>query len=336
MLTKRLYIVFFIFLTFPVNAQNLVINGSFENNYVTDFPYPFCDSVAISLNVNNPNEGNPTYCHIRSCFMQGAPLNQFGYQWPYDGNAYYLVGVYSGEDTSMTYLFREYLTLEIKEPLTENKCYFVSFFLSLTDTFACAIDEMSALFTDTLIYYGTNGVIPLAPQINNPPGRFLSDNKGWMEVNGYYTAHGGENYITIGNFKDDIHTDSIMVHGPSHYPGGIIGNHQAAGYYIDMVSVIECPDTVETPLVYLPNVFSPNNDGYNDVFYLRGESISQMDLKIYNRWGELVFESNDLSIGWDGKYKGKEYAEGVYFYVAEVTFANGEVQEKKGSITLIR
>jgi gliding motility-associated-like protein len=88
--------------------------------------------------------------------------------------------------------------------------------------------------------------------------------------------------------------------------------------------------------VYIPNVFSPNNDGVNDELYVRGQHIKEAHFTVYNRWGEIVFETVNLAIGWKGQYKNKDCPEGVYFYVAEVTFVDGEVTEKKGNITLLR
>src|SRR5690606_25210461 len=72
-----------------------------------------------------------------------------------------------------------------------------------------------------------------------------------------------------------------------------------------------CPDrtcknlyTEVIPLVDVPSGFSPNGDGVNDIVYVRGFSIKEMDFKIFNRWGELVFESYNQENGWDGTYKG--------------------------------
>lgn len=90
------------------------------------------------------------------------------------------------------------------------------------------------------------------------------------------------------------------------------------------------------PLADLPKAFSPNGDGQNDILYVRGAGIETIDLKIFNRWGELVFESLDVAIGWDGKYKGKEAPVEAYGYVLNVTFVDGTTFYKKGNVTLLR
>ncbi len=88
--------------------------------------------------------------------------------------------------------------------------------------------------------------------------------------------------------------------------------------------------------VYVPNIFSPNKDGKNDVFRVRSEEIDSLHLQVYNRWGNTVFESRDLNYGWDGTYQGKVCEVGVYAWWAEIVFKNGEQVFKKGSVSLVR
>ncbi|HXH19018.1 MAG TPA: gliding motility-associated C-terminal domain-containing protein [Chitinophagales bacterium] len=90
------------------------------------------------------------------------------------------------------------------------------------------------------------------------------------------------------------------------------------------------------PLVNIPNAFSPNGDRMNDVFLITGREISFIHFMVFNRWGEKLFETTDLSAGWDGTYRGKSLQPGVYAYLAEVTYLSGERDIFKGSITLVR
>ena len=87
---------------------------------------------------------------------------------------------------------------------------------------------------------------------------------------------------------------------------------------------------------FIPNSFSPNGDGNNDVFEIYGENIKTVNLRIFNRWGELVYESTNQFKGWDGYYKGNLQYPGVYTYEAEITFLDDTRIEKQGSVTLIR
>ncbi|HWK04041.1 MAG TPA: PKD domain-containing protein [Puia sp.] len=93
---------------------------------------------------------------------------------------------------------------------------------------------------------------------------------------------------------------------------------------------------------FLPNTFSPNHDGVNDVFYPRGNSVYNIQsLRIFNRWGQMVFEKRDFpansaSDGWDGNFNGRPAPSDVYIYIAEVLCNNSQVVALKGDITLVR
>lgn len=94
--------------------------------------------------------------------------------------------------------------------------------------------------------------------------------------------------------------------------------------------------------VFVPNTFSPNGDGVNDVFYVRGRGLERVKtLRIFNRWGEIVFEQNnfpvnDASYGWDGKVKGNRPQQGVYIYQLEVFCDNSQIIHIQGNIALIQ
>jgi gliding motility-associated-like protein len=70
--------------------------------------------------------------------------------------------------------------------------------------------------------------------------------------------------------------------------------------------------------------------------YTRGNIVKYIDLKIYNRWGELVYSSNDINKGWDGTYNGVQVNNGLYTYMLKLVFNDKEVKTDKGSITLIK
>jgi gliding motility-associated-like protein len=94
--------------------------------------------------------------------------------------------------------------------------------------------------------------------------------------------------------------------------------------------------------LYLPNTFSPNGDGLNDVFYPRGKGIYAIrNFRVFDRWGELVFSQanfqvNDISKGWDGTYHGKLASQDVYVYTVDVICENNFVFSYKGNVALIR
>ncbi len=90
------------------------------------------------------------------------------------------------------------------------------------------------------------------------------------------------------------------------------------------------------PLVDVPSGFSPNGDGINDLLHVLGYGIETMRFQIYNRWGQLVFETTDRFKGWDGTFKGEPQEMDVFGYLLDVTFFDGSKRTKKGNITLLR
>ncbi len=121
---------------------------------------------------------------------------------------------------------------------------------------------------------------------------------------------------------------------------------QSGTYEVVVRDEAGCPVALKTfevevscePQLFLPTAFSPNNDGLNDVFGILGQDLASLDFKIYNRWGELVFQSFRPDEGWDGKFKGKDAEVGVYIWTA--TYENvlqPDVKlSKQGRVTLMR
>jgi gliding motility-associated-like protein len=87
----------------------------------------------------------------------------------------------------------------------------------------------------------------------------------------------------------------------------------------------------------VPDAFSPNADGKNDVFNIRlGADATGMDIVIYDRWGNQVFHSNSILNGWDGMYNSKQAEVGVYHYLLQVKFRDGKTKQLTGDVSLIR
>lgn len=104
-----------------------------------------------------------------------------------------------------------------------------------------------------------------------------------------------------------------------------------------------CTDTfplivnvIVNPLLDVPNAFTPGRFGVNSAVNVRGFGIAKMDWKIYNRWGQLVFQSASKRAGWDGYYKGELQPMDVYGYTLDVEFTDGKKLRKTGDITLLR
>lgn len=95
--------------------------------------------------------------------------------------------------------------------------------------------------------------------------------------------------------------------------------------------------SVSSPELLVPTGFSPNGDGVNDVFTAFNKDLVKYNLQVYNRWGELVFESNDPKEGWDGVYQSREQGLGVYVWQCSYSFTDGtKMKTAKGNVTLVR
>jgi gliding motility-associated-like protein len=119
---------------------------------------------------------------------------------------------------------------------------------------------------------------------------------------------------------------------------------QTTEYCVYITDAAGCTDsacvivTVDFPCepIFIPNAFSPNNDGENDSLFVYGSCIKEMKLIIYNRWGEKVYEGTDPKQGWDGMYRGKPENAAVFDYYLTYTLSNGNEGAKKGNVSLVR
>ncbi len=156
--------------------------------------------------------------------------------------------------------------------------------------------------------------------------------------------------------SNQVGTIQITNSSGSNYSYGINGTYQADPVFAGLAvgqpytftirnlttgcTSISSSISIDPPVcgddLFVPNAFSPNGDGKNDILFVRGSSIANMQFLVYNQWGEKVFESNAPSSGWNGLFGGKPQPVGVYVYVLRVTKTNGETINKKGSVTLIR
>lgn len=153
--------------------------------------------------------------------------------------------------------------------------------------------------------------------------------------------------------------DCVQIYGTqaSYYswsgPGGLICNgctsitpcvYETTNYYVTGYNSKNCKsvDTVTIRVnsdcgeMFIPSAFSPNGDGQNDVLLVRGRCLKNFTLQIFNRWGELVFETSDQSVGWDGTQNGQPLNTGVFVYKLEGTTYDNKQYIQKGNITLLR
>jgi gliding motility-associated-like protein len=152
---------------------------------------------------------------------------------------------------------------------------------------------------------------------------------------GYQVSIDGINFIT----------PSSGATGLTHTVTGLTAN-QSVTLTVRAVAALACQSTTGNATgltlypdvgLFVPNTFTPNGDGKNDVLKAYGNYLQKMNMKIFNQWGEKVYESNDVNGGgWDGNCRGQQQPVGVYVYVVIATMPDGRVINKKGTINLIR
>jgi gliding motility-associated-like protein len=109
-----------------------------------------------------------------------------------------------------------------------------------------------------------------------------------------------------------------------------------SGPFFDAKSRSNTIELYQAPVVYIPNAFTANGDGLNDSYKWVPVFVKNLDIQIYNRWGELVFKSDDKLSQWDGTYKGEPAQADVYFYRMNYTGYEGTDKAKSGNFTLLR
>ncbi len=283
--TSKLLILVCLFLFINnIISQNLIQNGSFElttNINCSTGPILNVDDWAIIQ--------SPDY-FISLCNgigNSGVPNNNFGSCSPKHGNAY--VGLAT---LGLPHERKEYIYQHLMNPLIGGKSYYTSFFLSKSDRTRIATEKIGAYFsiTQPTVAAGTTVCLLATPQIENQLG-FLTDTVNWVKIEGYFTAQGGEQYMTIGNFNSNANTDTLYT-GTSNPFFGDVGN---AYYYIDSVSLYDSLDYITNiknnqehikvnlypnPISSILNIVDKNNQLQNAV------------IQIQNNIGQLVFTSS--------------------------------------------
>jgi len=215
-------------------GQNLVPNGSFETNNncptsVSQFDY--------AIPWFTPTWGTTDYLNAcTNSMLVDIPHNFFGYQDAYSGNAYAaFFACLVFYDSAVAVNYREYLEVRLNSPLQAGVNYYVTFYVSLADSMNYATDAVGCYFSMDTAKNDTGYFLPVTPQVENASGNFLIDKSGWTKISGHYIAQGGEQFLTIGNFKNYSITQTISVSGGSTNIGQ--SDWWGGYYYLDDVCV---------------------------------------------------------------------------------------------------
>ncbi len=296
--------------TFPDGTylDNITNNMSYSSTFVSSLG---CDSTVVVnitqfpiqvLDINTSNTAGCIPLHIE---LTTSILGN-SYLWTVSNG----INSYNFTDDTVSYLFNE------------SGEYYV--LLQLTDLNGC---ELYQSFNDVFTVY------------EQPISAF-----GWGPVSGNII----DNHITFNNLSSDAVT-YVWNFGDGNYSNisNPSNDYQDTGVYVVSLiayNEIGCSDTSYNSIlikdvvkIFVPNVFTPDNDEYNQVFFPYVTNVLEYHLTIYNRWGMIMFESYDQNVGWDGTYSDRGIvADGVYVWVIEVTDINYVKQTLRGHVTVLK
>lgn len=160
----------------------------------------------------------------------------------------------------------------------------------------------------------------------------FTDNSANTPTSWNWYFFGGNPSTSTAQNPTNICYDSTGVFAVALVTSNAFG--QDSVYVGNALTIDSCNATAAS--LFIPNVLTPNGDGFNDIFVIDGSGITALHVQIYNRWGMLIYETNLLREGWDGRTRaGVEVPEGTYFYIVTLDL-NGTTETHKGSLSLIR
>ncbi len=317
---KKVFIPIIILLfNYTYSQQNLVPNGSFEdtlhcpnNATQTDFALKWFDPTKVSSDYYN------------ACSMVvSVPNNIAGFQNAFHGKAY--MGLANFDKNTANY--REYIAVKLSKTLETNRTYCFSLRASLADSVTYACNNISLGF-----FYDTSQFIDLTfspNKILNPNSfhnltkNIVIDKLNWTLLSTSFKALGNENYLVIGNFNNDANTDTLKLHN-----GNVndLAGYEVAYYYLDSITLKECIDLQKQINQFEFNLITPNGDGYNDSFDFSNYDVSEFSFQVFNRWGNLVFKTNDKRLKWYGQNNDyKPLPNGTYYYLINAIDENNKL-----------
>jgi len=300
-------------------SQNLIQNGSFEN-YTSpiDCIYGGFDNANAPYNhvLNNWFSLNtPDYLNsnCNPSTWHSAPANYYGYINAYNGSSYIGAVFYSGNTSEI----KEYIYQNLSQPLQSGKIYCLNFYISRADASRGAIKNIGAYFSPTLPVLNPSMYINANPQVF--ANSFISDTLNWVLIQGCFTAVGGEQFITIGNFNSNSNTDTMTTASSyslaANFPGW-------SYYYIDDIALID-QSTVEISEIYKENRFEVYPNPNNGIFTISGEDIQKIE--IINVAGQLLRQESINSK--THQLQINDFTQGIYFI--KVNYTNGLSVNKK-------
>jgi gliding motility-associated-like protein len=321
---KNLVFSIVVFWGFVASSQNLITNPSFEE---IDSCYGAPAGIGFDVfewsgckGWSNPiAASSDLYCQNPIVGNIIPPQLIATYQEPHSGENVAAILVNSGYPYNN---YREYIQNELIQTLENGRLYDIEYFISGGEILECMANQFGVKFFTTK-YYDPNALwlTEYAPDAVNDIALFEYDTTTWQKVSMQYTANGTENFVIIGNFQDSLSMTYTLPCDTSFWNGLTLGG----GYFlIDDVSI-----TLSPACASIPNVFTPNGDGINDLFFATVQNCEDWQLYILNRWGTTLDVLDSNSSFWDGG----NHPDGTYFYRL---YGQECALEKQGFFQLVR
>lgn len=299
-------------------TDKFIINPDFEDTIFCPPSYSFTNAC---FGWSQPTLATSDYfneCNNFGTGIVGIPnASIMGFQSSFSGKGY--LGFFAFV-LSNNRMWSEYVQSQLKENLIKDNYYQFSMRLVRSDGKNFSVSKIGANFSATnLQNYATSAPYLLEPTVVNKSG-FLNDTISWITISGVFKAKGDENYITIGWFGGDTITDdAVFLIPPSFDPISGEELYTTETYYaVDSLKLYATEDF--DIALNLPNIFSPNESGINDKYIYSNPYVKNVNYKILNRWGNVIFEAFDNSIYWDGLTSNNEkVSDGVYYMVGKYT-----------------
>jgi len=319
-------------------TTDYINNPSFEEyTYcpTSNSAYPASMWIDSCTNWSAPTLGTSDY--FNTCNTNGlndVPNNTNAeYQPTFHGNAYCGFLAYALYSNQM---WSEYVQTKLKKKLIANEIYNFTMRINRANGYNFSVKNIGAHFSkDSLRTKLKYKPFNNTPTIINTSG-FLNDTLNWTLVSGSFIAEGDEDYLTIGWFGDTITSDYSFFIPPDTIPiTGELLYLTETYYLVDSLNL--SIQTKKNIADFNINVFTPNNDGTNDYIDFSTYNLNLLNYSVYNRWGNLIFTSNDINLKWSGiNNSNQPLTDGVYYYIinAEIPDIKDKIQ-KKGYLSII-
>ena len=320
------FILFFFLFSFQTfGQQNLILNGDFEEYWQCPDDETQIERCKHVYNpcYHDPPAWSSTSDYFNICSnssVVSVPVNALGFQNPRSGSGY--VGLIISKTNNSNY-YNEYIQLEFSEALAAGATYRFQIYANVGNIMEYTTKNIQFKLVSSNLSYTT-----FLDQVFEPDFRsdtLISDTLNWVPINFEFIATGVEKYIIMGNFDSPTMTDFVFL-----YDIPNINNPNYSYFYFDDASLIFLKEAAP---ISFPNIFTPNGDNVNDLFYITSGIEQVESMSIINRWGNIVFETT-TSFQWNGKdNKGNDLSDGVYF-----VWIKSKLQEKNisGMVHLIK